>query len=110
MVLMAAGERDSATEELERLVEIDPSHTAAQLDLAIVSLSRGDLEEALVRLDAVFERDALNQRALFYRAVVLDMVGRSEEAAPLLERLAGSGEGKYAARARTYLRERAGGE
>jgi len=107
-VLLAKGERDEAVRELERILALQPGHLPALLDLAVLSLSRGEWAAALNRLEVVLHMDPRNQRALFYRAVTLDQLQRREEATEILNALAGEPEGKYAERARNYLKERAG--
>ena len=103
MVLLARGDRDSAVRELDRILLIDPAYVPARLDLAVHALDAADYDRALGHLDAALQADDGNQRARFYRAVVLHHVGRSHEASVLLQSLEAGGTGPYAARARDVL-------
>lgn len=106
MALLARGEQAEAAKELERILVLEPGHIPAQLDIAVLGLSRGQFQVALSRLDLVLQTDAINPRALFYRAMALDQLGREEEAITILSTLARESSGKYAEQARRYLEER----
>jgi hypothetical protein len=57
-------------------------------------------------LDRALATDSANERALFYRGMVLDLTGRAAEGEAALVALAVGADGKYADRARRYLTHR----
>jgi tetratricopeptide (TPR) repeat protein len=68
----------------ERALRIDPEHEEATLVLAILRRRRGELDEAREILEKLLERPGLRvdlrQRALHQLGLVLDRLGRYEEA------------------------------
>ena len=63
-----------------RLVAADPEDAALRTSLAGALGALGRLDEALEQLEAASELDALNVEAYHNRAVVLERIGRSDEA------------------------------
>src|SRR5205823_4985962 len=106
IVHMARGDRQRAREEIERILEIDPGNAAARIDSGIHAIAEGQIVRALEAFDRALESDASSARARFYRAVVLDLMGRAAEAEEALLDVAGGADDKYADRARRHLTER----
>jgi len=107
LLQLALGKVAEAERELERIVlvpdEANPVYSIAQIDLAVIALSRGESQSALTRLDAVLLLDPGSTRAIFYRALSLGQLERTADAHDLMQTLASDHAGKYAAQARDYL-------
>ncbi len=103
----ARGNLSEAERELERIVLVpdaaNPVYYAAQIDLAVIALSRGQAESALTRIDLVLQAEPGNPRAIFYRALTLVQLERTAEADELMQKVASDHAGKYAEHARAYL-------
>ena len=104
MVLLARGDRDAAVRELERLLVLDPDDHGARIDLALHALASGDQAGALAQLDRVLGAAPDEPRALFYRAVVADLLG--EDGAESELATIAAGDGPFAERARQHLADR----
>jgi len=107
---LARGNSAEAERELERIVLVpdvaNPVYYAAQIDLAVIALSRGQSESALTRIDVVLRVEPGNTRAIFYRALTLIQLQRTAEAHELMQTLASDHAGKYAEQAHAYLAQR----
>lgn len=94
------GEREQAAEYLQRA----PASPDVDSDRAVVALSKGELEEALILLDGVLEKQPQHPQALWNRALVLRELGLDALAAEAFDTVAGLREPGWAEEAQ----ERAG--
>ncbi|HZI14666.1 MAG TPA: zf-HC2 domain-containing protein, partial [Myxococcus sp.] len=75
------GEREQAAEYLKQA----PASPDVDSDRAVVALSKGELEEALILLDGVLEKQPRHPQALWNRALVLRELGLDALAAEAFE-------------------------
>ena len=76
-----------AVKAFEEVVKKAPELLEGRINLAIALFNRNrqeDLAAAEELLDSVLEKDPANLRALYFRAIVLQHVGKAEEAVPAL--------------------------
>ncbi|WP_163997812.1 CHAT domain-containing protein [Pyxidicoccus caerfyrddinensis] len=90
------GERDQAAEYLQRA----PASPDVDSDKAVVALSKGELEEALILLDGVLEKHPQHPEALWNRALVLRELGLDALAADAFDAVAGLREPGWAEEAK----------
>ena len=102
----ALGRRKDAESELLYILELDPEHSSAKLDLAIHSLAKGQARKALDPLDEVLEKEPENTRALFYRAVIMEQLGFDCEAEEILQKLSQGPSDKYRHKAVQVIEQR----
>ncbi|MCP3136197.1 CHAT domain-containing protein [Pyxidicoccus xibeiensis] len=90
------GEREQAAEYLQRA----PASPDVDSDRAVVALSKGELEEALILLDGVLEKHPRHPQALWNRALVLRELGLDAVAADAFDAVAALGEPGWAEEAK----------
>jgi Tfp pilus assembly protein PilF len=81
---------DDAVQSFDEVLRLAPGLTEAQVNLAIARFNRNrkeDPDTASRELTAVLAREPGNLRALYFQAIVLQNVGRAEEAVPILEQV-----------------------
>jgi tetratricopeptide (TPR) repeat protein len=103
------GEGEQAEEYLQR-AESSPD---VDSDKAVVALSKGELEEALILLDGVLEKHPQHPQALWNRALVLRELGLDAVAADAFDAVAGLREPGWAEEAKeraAALRRRLDGQ
>ena len=103
------GERDQAAEYLQRA----PASPDVDSDRAVVALTKGELEEALILLDGVLEKHPQHPEALWNRALVLRELGLDALAADAFDAVAGLREPGWAEEAKeraAALRRRLDGQ
>ena len=71
---------EDAVRALERARELAPDDVDVTVDFAVALAERGTLPEALRLFDGVLAREPARQEALFNRALVLERLGRTDEA------------------------------
>lgn len=105
---MLRGEKDQAAEYLSKL----PASPDVDSDRAVVALSKGALEEALVLLEGVLEKAPNHAPALWNRGLVLRELGLDLLAAESFAKVAALNEPGWSKEAREYkaLLERQGQE
>ncbi len=95
------GERDSAAEYLSKL----SASPDVDSDRAVVALSRGELEEALILLEGVLEKAPNHAPALWNRGLVLRELGLELLAAKSFAKVAALNEPGWSGEARTHEAE-----
>ncbi|MCY0998956.1 CHAT domain-containing protein [Myxococcus sp. MISCRS1] len=90
------GEREQAADYLQRA----PASPDVDSDKAVVALTKGELESALVLLDGVLEKHPRHPQALWNRALVLRELGLDALAAEAFDTVASLGEPGWAEEAR----------
>ncbi len=81
---------DDAAKAFEEVLAAAPNLVEARLNLAIALFNRNrkeDLDAAEKLVGSVLEADPANTRALYFQGIVLQHVGKAEEAIPPLERV-----------------------
>jgi Flp pilus assembly protein TadD len=71
---------------LRDLFRVSPHRVGVRARLGILSFERGRLDEAEFHLRWVCERDPMHREAHLYRGEALQLLGRAEDALPVLER------------------------
>jgi DNA-binding winged helix-turn-helix (wHTH) protein/tetratricopeptide (TPR) repeat protein len=84
--LSAMGRHDEAIESMEKARRLDPRHIETLQHLAIVCWMAGKARRALAAVDESLALDPGSSRARYGRMMILDQLGRREEA--MAERLA----------------------
>jgi tetratricopeptide (TPR) repeat protein len=88
--LMGQYQYDAAAQAFEEVVKARPDLTEARVNLAIARFNRNrkedqDLEIALRLLEEVLQKEPDHLRALYFKGIVLQHVGKAEEAVPCFE-------------------------
>lgn len=81
---------EDAVRVFEEVVKAAPESMEARVNLAIARFNRNRQEDLAVGeqlLEEVLRKDPGHQRALYFRAVVLQHLGKADQAIPLLERV-----------------------
>ncbi len=81
---------DDAVKAFENVLRAAPDLTEARINLAIALFNRNrkeDLDAAGQHLAAVLRKDPDNLRALYFNAIVLQHVGKAEQAIPCVEKV-----------------------
>lgn len=79
-VLQEQGRLDEAIAAYRAALAAEPGAPATLANLAAAELKRGQAASALEALDAILAGDPRNVRAVSYRTVALEMLGRHDEA------------------------------
>jgi len=83
--LRATGDVTGAIEAHRRAIELRPDSVEAHVNLGIALLDQGDHQAASEACEAYLRRDPGNARVLALKAVVLDEMGRRDEARVLVD-------------------------
>ena len=86
---LAEGRIEAARVEYEKAVRLDPTVSAAQVKLAVIDASRGNVSAAEERFKTVLQRDPENLEALAGWGRLLAATGRMVDAESILQRAAG---------------------
>ena len=78
---LLAGQRDAAGQRLGALLQADPGHTAAAVDLAALLLERGDLKAVVTLSEAVLKMDGCDDKAWSNLGTARLRQGRPRDAA-----------------------------
>jgi len=81
-----------AVRTFEKAIELAPGLTDARINLAIARFNRSlnterDMERALELLDGVLVKEPENLRALYFKGIVLQQLGKAKEAIPCFEKV-----------------------
>lgn len=82
---------EAAVDAFQEVLKSDPALDGARLNLAIALFNRNrkeDLEQGGRLLEELLRKNPENTQALYFRAIVLQHVGKAEQAVPLLEKVA----------------------
>jgi len=101
---LVAGHKEEAIVEWQRLVMLHPGHHKAHTDLAVLFLSDAKYKEALEHLDLALAVEPA-AKSLYYKAIVLNLLGKNKQALPLLEKLIKQGDGTYSRKAEEMRKE-----
>jgi Flp pilus assembly protein TadD len=83
---MRLGRHDRARQELNKVLELDPTSATAYGNLGADALSSGDMAGAIVHLTRALELEPRQYTVLYNLALALDSVGRRDEARRAMER------------------------
>jgi arylsulfatase A-like enzyme/Flp pilus assembly protein TadD len=86
VVAMRMGHHDRARQAFRKVLELDPTSATAYANLGADALSSGDLHGAVGDLTRALELDPHQYTVLYNRAMVLETLGRREEARRDMER------------------------
>jgi len=88
--LMGQYQYDAAGIAFQEALKAQPQSKEAQLNLAIALFNRNrkeDVEESARLLDQVLRNHPKDSRALYFKAIMLQHVGRAQDAIPLLQQV-----------------------
>jgi Tfp pilus assembly protein PilF len=88
--LMGQYQYDQAAQAFQDALQADPGLNEAKLNLAIALFNRNrkeDLDAAGKLLDELLQKAPDNVRTLYFKAIVLQHVGKAEQAVPCLEKV-----------------------
>jgi Flp pilus assembly protein TadD len=90
--LMGQYEYDAGVKAFEEALKLEPGLTEAKVNLAIALFNRSakdsrDIEQAGELLDAVLKSDAGNLRAGYFKGIVLQHLGQTEQAVSCFEKV-----------------------
>ena len=83
-LLLQRGLVEGAERELMQAMELDPSDSQIQLDLAELYLKNGSREQCAEIVSSLLKKDTHNRRALLIRGIVLFEEGKLDEAEAIL--------------------------
>ncbi len=91
--LMGQYQYDPAVAAFQEALQAAPGLNEARINLAMAVFNRNrkedqDLDRAGKLLEEVLQKEPANARALYFKAVVLQHIGKAEEATPCLEKVA----------------------
>ena len=83
---------DSAAKAFEEAVKAEPALADAKINLAIARFNRArkedrDIDQTVELLDAVLKSDPNNVRALYFKGIVLQHLGKAETAVSCFEKV-----------------------
>ncbi len=110
LTLKALGLIDEATDTLYRATWDYAWHSAAYIELARISVVKGDFEKALEQVNESLSTNTVNNSAIALKAGILRKLGRVEEAKQILEPLILSDPLDFRTRYERYLLENIEGE
>ncbi|HYG34499.1 MAG TPA: tetratricopeptide repeat protein, partial [Clostridia bacterium] len=90
--LMGQYDYDGAVKAFEEAIKAEPNLAEAKVNLAIARFNRArkedrDIEQSGELLDGVLKTDPDNVRALYFKGIILQHVGKTEEAVACLEKV-----------------------
>ena len=85
LVAYQSGSMEEATRDFRKVLEADPTHTAARAHLALISLRQGKAQEALLHFDGIGEDAKASYGLLRNRAFTYERLGRYAEALSTLD-------------------------
>lgn len=86
-VLLKQNQADLAIEAYKRALEINPAYGLAELNLGRAYIAKGDFKSALASFDKCNELRFNARQLSYYRAKALLGLGRTDEAAVIVQRL-----------------------
>lgn len=105
-VLLKIGALEEAGKELRRILQLAPRHLEALLNLGILELMAGSCDGSLEYLERAVEVEPGNNKALYYKAMVLVRQNKKKATVKsLLQKVARSGDVAYSAKAADLLKE-----
>ena len=90
--LMGQYQYDQAVQAFQEVLQAEPGSTTARINLAISLFNRNrkedqDLETAQKVLNEVLQKEPDNVRALYFKGILLQHIGKAEEAIPCFEKV-----------------------
>lgn len=92
VALMGQYDYEGATQALEQALAAAPDHAEVKVNLAIARFNRGrkenqDVEQAAALLEDVLRKHPNHARAWYFKGIVLQHLGRADEAIPCFEKV-----------------------
>jgi len=96
-VLHRLGKDDEAEQHLRKSIQLNPNNSLAWLNLALLLIDGGRLEEAIFVLDAMISDDMIPGQAMLMRGEILEATGNLDEAIDQYSRVLKTEYGRSAA-------------
>ena len=103
MAYLKTGQSDEAVQELRRILLLNPDHTNARNNLAVIEMSAGEIESALAHFNLSLEQEPANAKALYYKSVIMLQKGFVTEAVDLINQTISTGSADYKQKAAELL-------
>lgn len=88
--LMGQYQYEPAVQAFEQVLAVEPGLQSARVNLAIAVFNRNrkeDIDRSLQLLEQVLSKEPENTRALYFKAIVLQHIGKTDQAVPCLQRV-----------------------
>lgn len=82
------GDADAVIRHYKTAISEDPANLSIKMELALILLHQGDLDDCISLSDQIITREPENQKALQLKALALRIAGRKEESLETLKRAA----------------------
>lgn len=104
LTMLRLDRKEEAKTELERIIRHSPEYIESQNDLAIILLSEGDINNALVYFSNSLNINNNNPKALYYKGIILVNSGSVQEGLNHLKSVISLNDPEYSAKAGEFVK------